>query len=214
MASLSEGKLRPSLLTRGIRLELFTIGYNAIEGFVAIGAGYLAGSIALVGFGLDSLIEITAGAALLWRLKKEARLGHAITDDDHSKIERRASYVVGLTFFALALYILFESGWKLLTGAEAQESTLGIIVAALSLAVMPFLAISKQRVAKALGSRSLASDAMETWVCTYLSLVLLIGLGFNAAFGWSWADPLAALAMLPLIIKEGWEALEDAKEDE
>ncbi|MHB8176864.1 MAG: cation diffusion facilitator family transporter [Thermoleophilia bacterium] len=214
MASLSDSKRRPSLLTRGIRLEFFTIGYNAIEGFVAIGAGYLAGSVALVGFGLDSLIEITAGAALLWRLKKEAQLGHAITDDDHSKIERRASYVVGLTFFALALYILIESGWKMLAGAEAQESTVGIVVATLSLAVMPVLAISKQRVATALDSRALASDAMETWVCTYLSLVLLIGLGLNAAFGWSWADPLAALAMLPLIIKEGWEALEDAREDE
>ncbi len=201
---------RSSLLKRGMLLEYFTIGYNAIEGFIAIGAGFSAGSIALVGFGLDSLIEITAGGALLWRLRKEARLGYAITDDDHSAMERRASLIVGLTFFLLALYILAEAGWKLLSGSAAEESTVGIIVAALSLAIMPVFAFSKQRVAKALGSKALASDAMETWVCSYLSLVLLIGLGLNAGFGWPWADPLAALAMLPLIIKEGWEALEEA----
>lgn len=213
MATDAKDTRRSSLLLRGMRLEYFTIGYNAIEGFVAIGAGLLAGSIALVGFGLDSLIEITAGGALLWRLRKEAQLGHALTDDDHSSMERRASLIVGITFFLLALYILAEAGWKLLTGVSAQESTVGIIVAALSLAIMPFLAYSKQRVAKSLGSKALASDAMETWVCSYLSLVLLIGLGLNALFGWSWADPVAALAMLPLIIKEGWEALEEAREE-
>ena len=213
MASIVKDSHRSSLLARGMLLEYFTIGYNAIEGFVAIGAGLMAGSIALVGFGLDSLIEITAGAALLWRLKKEARLGHAITDDDHSAMERRASLIVGITFFLLTLYILTESGWKLLSGAAAEESTVGIIVAALSLAIMPFLAYSKQRVAMALGSKALASDAMETWVCSYLSFILLIGLGLNAIFGWSWADPLAALAMLPLIIKEGWEAIEEARNE-
>ncbi|MHB1150657.1 MAG: cation diffusion facilitator family transporter [Thermoleophilia bacterium] len=213
MASTAKDMRRSSLLARGILLEYFTIGYNAIEGFVAIGAGLLAGSIALVGFGLDSLIEITAGGALLWRLKKEARLGHAITDDDHSAMERRASLIVGVTFFLLAIYILIEAAWKLLTGVSAEESTVGIIVAALSLAIMPVLAFSKQRVAKALSSKALASDAMETWVCSYLSLVLLIGLGLNALFGWSWADPLAALAMLPLIVKEGREALEEARDD-
>ncbi|MHB9053130.1 MAG: cation diffusion facilitator family transporter [Thermoleophilia bacterium] len=212
MASAVKSPDRSSLLKQGVLLEYFTIGYNTIEGFVAIGAGILAGSIALVGFGLDSLIEITAGGALLWRLKKEARLGHAITDDDHSAMERRASLIVGVTFFLLAIYILAEAAWKLLTGVAAEESTVGIIVAALSLVVMPVLAYSKQRVATALGSKALASDAMETWVCSYLSLVLLIGLGLNAGFGWSWADPLAALAMLPLIIKEGWEALEEARD--
>ncbi|MHB1056221.1 MAG: cation diffusion facilitator family transporter, partial [Thermoleophilia bacterium] len=135
------------------------------------------------------------------------------TDDDHSAMERRASLIVGVTFFLLAIYILIEAAWKLLTGVSAEESTVGIIVAALSLAIMPVLAFSKQRVAKALSSKALASDAMETWVCSYLSLVLLIGLGLNALFGWSWADPLAALAMLPLIVKEGREALEEARDD-
>lgn len=203
---------RSSLLARGMALEYFTIGYNTIEAVVAVGAGVLAGSIALVGFGLDSVIEIAAGTTLLWRLRREAKIGAAISEDDHSSMERRALLIIGLTFFALSVYIAIEAGYKLLVGGGAEESTVGIVLAAASLAIMPALALLKQRTARRLNSKALAADAMETWVCSYLSLVLLVGLGLNAAFGWGWADPVAALAMLPLVLREGWEALEEARE--
>jgi divalent metal cation (Fe/Co/Zn/Cd) transporter len=204
---------RNQLLKRGARLEYFTIGYNIIEAAVAVTAGFIAGSIALVGFGLDSLIEVTAGAAVLWRLKREMRPA-SLLGDDHSALERRALFIVGITFFTLAIYIIAEAGYDLIAGKQAEESIAGIILAAVSLMVMPLLALGKQRTAHALGSRSLASDAMETWICSYLSLVLLAGLGLNAALGWAWADPVAALAMLPLVIREGWEALEESREDD
>lgn len=209
----SAGQLnRGHLLRRGMRLEYFTIGYNALEGLVAVGAGISAGSVALVGFGLDSVIEIAAGSALLWRLKHEREAGPELSEEEHSTLERRALYIVGITFFALAAYILAEVGYKLFSGNEAEESTVGIIVAVASLVIMPALALLKRRTALALGSRALAADAVETWMCSYLSLMLLAGLVMNAAFGWGWADSIAALAMLPLIIKEGREALEEARE--
>ncbi|MEK7818154.1 MAG: cation transporter [Actinomycetota bacterium] len=209
-----DGSDRTSWLRRAVWLEYFTVGWNVIEAGVAIAAGIMAGSIALIGFGLDSLIEVTAAGALLWRLRKELRLGQEISEDDHSALERRALLVVGITFFALALYILIDAGYNLITDREAEESIVGIVLAAVSLAVMPVLALLKQKTARALESSALASDAMETWICSYLSLVLLAGLVLNAAIGWSWADPVAALAMLPLIIKEGWEALEEAREED
>lgn len=208
-----DGRDRTSWLRRAVWLEYFTVGWNVVEAGVAVAAGILAGSIALIGFGLDSLIEVTAAVALLWRLQKELRLGQEISEDDHSALERRALLVVGITFFALALYILIDAGYNLITGREAEESTLGIVLAAVSLAVMPALALLKQKAARVLESSALASDAMETWICTYLSLILLAGLVLNAALGWRWADPVAALAMLPLIIKEGREALEEAREE-
>ncbi len=203
---------RGALLRRGVRLEYFTIAYNTLEGIAAVWAGIAAGSIALIGFGLDSVIEITAGAAVLWRLKREAGHSTGISGEEHSSLESRALYVVAMTFFALSLYILIQAAYKLLTGGGADESTVGIALAIASLIIMPSLALLKQRTARALGSRALAADAVETWVCSYLSLVLLAGLVLNAAFGWGWADPLAALAMLPLIFKEGMEALEEARE--
>ena len=201
-------------LRRAVRLEYFTVGYNIIEAGVAVGAGIAAGSIALIGFGLDSIIEVTAAGALLWRLKKELRTDESFSKDEHSAAERKALLVVGFTFFALAVYILSEAIYNLASGRQAQVSILGIVVAILSLLIMPTLAFFKQRTARALGSKALASDAMETWICSYLSLVLLVGLALNALFGWSWADPVAALAMLPLVIKEGFEAIEEAREDE
>ncbi len=215
MATLSDKKAmtppglqdRTLLLNRGIRLEYLTIAYNGFEAVIAVAAGLAAGSVALVGFGFDSMIEIAAGATLLWRLKREVRLGDELNEDEHSSMERKASFIIGVTFFALAAYILVEAGYKLIAAEGTGESPVGIVLAAVSLAIMPFLAFSKQRVATALGSRSLASDAKETWVCSYLSLVLLAGLLLNAVFGWSRADPIAALAMLPLVLKEGLEAL-------
>lgn len=206
---------RQPLLRRGIRLEYFTIGYNVAEAAVAVGAGLAAGSVALMGFGLDSFIEVAAGAAVLWRLKAETRdAAGGVSTARHSFLERRASRIVGITFFALALYILAQAAYDLYLGGQASESRAGIVLAAVSLAVMPVLATMKTRLARRLGSKSMESEAMETWVCVYLSLILLAGLGLNAVFGWSWADPLAALAMLPLVLKEGWEAWEEGDDDD
>jgi cation diffusion facilitator family transporter len=195
---------RDLLLLRGIRLEWFTIGWNSVEAVVAIGTGLLAGSIALVGFGLDSVIETGAGLIVLWRLRREVAGAH---DDHVERAERLALRFVGLTFLALGVYVLYESAHKLLSREVPAESWIGIGLAVCSLIVMPLLAVRKRAVARALGSRALAADAVETLVCSYLSLTLLLGLGLNALAGWWWADPVAALAMLPLIFKEGIEAL-------
>ena len=195
---------RDLLLRRGVRLEWFTIGWNSVEAVVAIGAGLLAGSIALVGFGLDSVIETAAGLIVLWRLRREVAGAH---DDHVEQAERVALRFVGLTFVALGLYVLYESAHKLRSREAPAESWIGMGLALVSLIVMPLLAFRKRAVARALGSRALAADAVETLVCAYLSLTLLLGLGLNALAGWWWADPVAALAMLPLIFKEGVEAL-------
>lgn len=201
-------------MRRGIRLEYFTIGYTALEGLFAVGVGLAASSTALTGFGLDSLIELVAGVTLVWRLRKEVDSGQETTEDDHPDLERRALFIVGVTFFALALYILIEAGYNLVQGEAAEESLAGIILAIIALAVMPALALLKTKVARDLGSRSLQAEAKETWFCAYLALVLLVGLVLNAALGWTWADPVAALAMLPLIVREGWEAISEAREDD
>ena len=195
---------RDLLLRRGVRLEWFTIGWNSVEAVVAIGAGLLAGSIALVGFGLDSVIETAAGVMVLWRLRREVAGAH---DDQVERAERSALGFVGITFLALGGYVLYESARKLWSQEAPAESWVGIGLAICSLIVMPLLAVRKRAVARALGSRALAADAVETLVCSYLSLTLLLGLGLNALAGWWWADPIAALAMLPLIFKEGFEAL-------
>ncbi len=199
------GATRDSLLRTGVRLEWFTIGWNSVEAVVAIGAGLLAGSIALVGFGLDSVIETAAGLMVLWRLKREVAGAH---DDEVERAERAALRFVGLTFLVLAVYVFYESAGKLWRQEASGESWVGIGLAICSVIVMPLLAMRKRAVARALGSQALAADAVETLVCAYLSLTLLLGLGLNALAGWWWADPLAALAMLPLIVKEGVEALQ------
>lgn len=158
-----------------------------------------------------------AGAAVLWRLKREIRPNLApshLPGRDFESLERKALLIVGITFFALALYILAEAGYNLFTGQQAEESTVGIVLAAVSLGVMPLLAYLKQKTGRALGSRALESDAVETWMCSYLSVVLLAGLALNSLLGWSWADSVAALAMLPLVLREGWEAIEESMEEE
>ena len=195
---------RDLFLRRGVRLEWFTIGWNSVEAVVAIGAGLLAGSIALVGFGLDSVIETAAGLIVLWRLRREV----AGAQDHHvEQAERVALRFVGLTFVVLGLYVFYESAHRLWSREAPAESWIGMGLALVSLIVMPLLAFRKRAVARALASRALAADAVETLVCAYLSLTLLLGLGLNALAGWWWADPVAALAMLPLIFKEGVEAL-------
>src|SRR5712692_2976549 len=191
---------------RALLSEYFTVGWNVIEGIVVITFGVIAGSIALVGFGLDSFIEVTSGSVLIWRLRK-----HGFNDEEEEAAERKAILIVGITFLLLAVYVTYESGKKLLFHEHPSESVVGIILAIVSLVVMPLLAMCKKNIATEINSRALRADALETLACSYLSLSLLIGLGANALFGWWWADPIAALAMVYFLIKEGWEAVEEGR---
>jgi divalent metal cation (Fe/Co/Zn/Cd) transporter len=200
--------MREFLLRKGLRLEVFTVGWNAIEAIVAIGAGYRAGSVALVGFGLDSVIESVSGVALYHRLRSELRDANA---EDDKRRERRALYFVGASFFLIAAYVLYQAVSTLWEGKAPEHTLIGIVLAAVSLIVMPLLGWSKLHTAKALSSRALAADAKETFICSYLSAALLLGLGLNAWLDWWWADPVAGLAMLPLIAYEGYEAIEAAR---
>ncbi len=182
---------------RGRRLEYFTLGWNMVEAAVAIGAGWLAGSIALVGFGVDSLIESFSGGILLWRLASPAH---------DERREQLALRLVGASFFLLAAYVCFEAVKSLIAAEPPKASFPGIILAALSLIVMPLLARAKRRVAAAIASHALKADSRQTDICAYLSAILLGGLALNALFGWWWADPIAALIMVPIIVREGFEA--------
>jgi cation diffusion facilitator family transporter len=200
---------RRELHRRALWLEYFTGGWNVIEGVVAIGAGLLAGSVALVGFGVDSSIEVISALGLLWRLRKA---GPEATVQEESGAERRALYVVAATFFLLAAYIAFEALTSLIGQEEPDRSAVGLVLSVLSLVIMPALAYMKQRTGREMGSRALVADAAETWVCSYLSLALLAGVGLHELFGWWWADPVGALAMLPVILWQGWETLGEARE--
>lgn len=194
------GHDRDEQVKRGRWLEYFTIVWNLVEGVVSVGAGLLAGSVALVGFGFDSFIESASGGALLWRL-------HLDRPERRDQAERMALKLVGVSFLLLAAYVAFD-GIKSLIKRETPEATLpGIAIAALSLFVMPLLARAKRRIATQIHSHALEADARQTDICTYLSAILLGGLLLNALFGWWWADPLAALAMIPIVVKEGIQAL-------
>ncbi|HZI42177.1 MAG TPA: cation transporter [Gemmatimonadaceae bacterium] len=201
MATLALSGTRDALLRRSVRLNVLTIGYNSLEGVVALVAGAVAGSIALTGFGLDSLIELTASLTALWRLRADA---------DARKRQRAESLslrVIGALFIALATYVGIDAAWALYRRESPSESIPGIVIAALSVAVMPVLARAKRRVAFALGSGALAAESQQTLLCAYLSAILLGGLTLNALLGWWWADPIAALAMVPIIAKEGMEGI-------
>jgi divalent metal cation (Fe/Co/Zn/Cd) transporter len=192
---------RRELVRRGQRLEYFTIGYNSLEGLVSIVAGAMAGSVSLIGFGLDSIIEVTSGAALLWRLH------HDLNHSRRERVERATLRIVGGLFIALAAYIAYES-CSTLAGHKAPERSIpGIIVAALSVIAMPLLARAKRRVAAGIGSGAMQADSRQTDFCTYLSAILLGGLLLNAVAGWWWADPVAGLVMAPIITKEGVDGL-------
>lgn len=192
---------RASLIRRGRNLEYFTIGYNSVEGLISILLGIVAGSIALIGFGFDSVIEVISGAALLWRL-------HADADRRRrERIEVMSLRIVGVCFLVLALYVGYDSLQSLLAHEVPERSLLGIVLATLSLIVMPLLARAKRNVAEEIGSGALAADAKQTEFCAYLSAILLGGLLLNALFGWWWADPIAALVMVPVIAREGIAAL-------
>lgn len=178
--------------------------YNVAEAVIAVWSGIVAGSIALMGFGLDSVIEVAAAAMLLWRLLVEVRYG------DPGRVEateRRVHRFVGFTFFALATYVLVVSTTVLLGAKEPAESLVGIVLAAVSLVVMPLVAWGKLRAAREIGSAALRAEARETLACAWLSFALLLGLVLNAAAGWWQADPVAALLMVPWLLKEGREAV-------
>lgn len=195
---------RRQLLGHALRLEYLTVGWNVLEGVVAIGAALAAGSVALLGFGVDSFVESVSGLVLIWRLRVEGQ-GHA-DETWVETVERRAERLVGISFFLLAAYIAFDAVTSLANQERPAASPVGIALTSLSIGVMLWLARAKRRTATGLGSRALAADAEQTQACWYLSIVVLAGIGLNALFGWWWADPVAALAVTALLLREGLEA--------
>lgn len=192
---------REERVRHGLRLQYFTIAYNSLEGLISITAGLFAGSVSLIGFGFDSLIEVTSAAAVLWRLRSDRDSG------SRERAERATLRIVGWCFVTLAAYILYDSGSSLLRREPPERSIPGIIIAAVSVVVMPLLASAKRRVASDIGSAAMKADSRQTDFCTYLSAILLCGLLLNALFGWWWADPAAALVMVPIIAGEGIRSL-------
>ena len=201
--------LKEKLHRRGVRLEVFTVAWNVVEAVVAVGVGIAVGSVALIGFGADSGIEVVSAVALLWRFLKA---GPNASVPEESAAEKKALYLVAATFFLLTLYILYEAVGALISGEGPESSIVALVLSAVSLIIMPVLAYLKGRTGREMGSRALVADSKETWVCSYLSLALLLGVGLNVLFGWWWADPLGALAMLPVIVWQGWETLQEARE--
>ncbi|MFC8655987.1 cation transporter [Streptomyces parvus] len=198
--SLGPTPARRDALARRIRLLVAaTIAYNVIEAVVALTAGTLASSSALIGFGLDSVIEVSSAAAVAWQFSARE---HAVREAR----ERTALRIIAVSFLALAAYVTVDAVRALTGTGDAEPSPLGIVIAALSLAIMPFLSAAQRRAGREIGSASTVADSKQTLLCTYLSAVLLVGLILNAAFGWSWADPAAALAIAGIAVKEGREA--------
>jgi len=191
---------RAAIARRGKRLEYFTIAWNGTEGLIAVVAGVLSGSVALIGFGVDSFIEVISGSALLWRMSAEA-------GENKDRIERAALRIVGACFLALAAYLLYDGGDHLWNHKPPEHNLPGIIVAIISLIVMPLLSRAKRRVGEELGSAAMKADAKQTLFCVYLSGLLLAGLMLNAFFGLWWADACAGFVMVPLIAQEGIESL-------
>ena len=195
---------RPALLRRGLRLEYLSIGWNLVEGSVAIAAGLVAGSVALIGFGVDSFVESSSAAVIIWRIVSENR-----NDNDPARInviERRAQRLVGASLFIFGIYLLFESVSAIIFREQPDPSTTGIVLAVLSLSVMWWLARSIRRVGEELHSHAIEADSTQTLACWWMSLSLLIGLGLNAVFGWWWADPLAGIAISGLMLREAKQA--------
>ena len=192
---------RATLVRRGLLLNYATIAYNVIEAVVSLVAGIVAGSVALVGFGFDSVIEVTASGAAQWRLR---------VDEDHARrdrVERTTRRVIGWSFMALAAYVAVDSVLTLWNRERPEGSAMGVAILTLSVVVMPVLARAKRRVARQLTSGALEADATQTSLCAYLSAIALAGVALNALLGWWWCDPVAALAMVPIIAKEGVEGI-------
>lgn len=196
------GSERAELLVRAQRLAIFTVGWNVTEGLIAVTAAVIAGSGALLGFGLDSAIESISGTVILWRLGAERR-----APERAERVERRATRAIGASFLVLAAFVAYEAVSALTTGDEPDASVVGIALTALSLVIMPILARRKLAVAIALDSKAAEADSAQTFACVWLSAVVLVGLALNATLGWWWADPVAALGVVVLLLNEGREAL-------
>ena len=192
---------RTDLIQRGERLEYFTILWNSIEGLISVAAGIGASSVALVGFGLDSFIEVASGSALLWRMKADRNAA------ERERAERISLRIVGFCFLTLAAYIAFDSIHSILQRHGPERSILGIAIGIASLLVMPLLAGAKRRVGTAIGSAAMIADSQQTQFCAYLSVILVAGLLLNFFLGWWWSDSVAALLMIPIIANEGMEAV-------
>lgn len=188
-------------MRRGLWLNYATIAYNVVEAILSIVAGLLAGSVALVGFGFDSAIEVTAAIAAQWRLRAD------LDPARRERIERITLRIIGWTFLALAAYVTYDSGKSLWLRQRPSRTVLGIVILALSVVIMPVLARAKRRIARGLTSRALEADAKQTSLCAYLSAIALAGVALHALLGWWWADPVAAIAMVPIIAKEGLEGI-------
>lgn len=189
---------------RGINLSYVSILYNAFEAIGSLIPGIMTGSVSLIGFGADSLIEMTSAGAAQWRLRAD------VDAIKRARVEWTSRRIIGWSFVALALYIVVDSGRSLLTRDKPSKSVFGLVVLMLSVIIMPLLARAKHRVATEVGSGALSSDAMQTSICAWLSLIALVGVALNALFGWWWADPIAALAMTPIILTEGFEGIRSA----
>ncbi len=196
-----------SLHKKALSLSYFTVGYNISEGVVSILAGFLAGSIALVGFGLDSFVESLSGSVMIWRLRKHGK----ISEEEEEKVERRAVRLIAYTFFILGAYVCYESIEKLYGHEIPDPSLLGIIIAIISIIVMPILFYLKYQTGKSMGSRSLIADSKETLACVFLSGALLVGLGLNYLFGFWQADPIVGLLIVTYLLKEGYSTLKEGE---
>ena len=198
-----------NLNKKALLLSYFTVFYNIIEGIVSIIAGIMAGgSIALIGFGLDSFIESLSGGIMIWRFSKHGK----ISEEDEEKAEKTATKLVGITFLILGAYVLYESIKKIWLREIPEPSLFGIIIAIVSMIVMPFLFYAKYKTGQALNSKSLIADSKETLACTFLSLALLIGLGLNYLFKFWIADPIVGLIVVIFLVREGFETLEEDEE--
>ncbi|NLW93040.1 MAG: cation transporter [Chlamydiae bacterium] len=191
------------LRRKALLLSYLTVGYNLLEGIVSVLAGAAAGSVALVGFGLDSAVESLSGCVMIWRLRRAAAGG----GEEEERVERKALRLIGATFFILAAYVLYESGASLLSGEAAGRTVLGVIIAAVSLVTMPALFWAKRRLGVKMGMGSLVADSKETLACAFLSAALLAGLGLNYLWGLWWADPAAGLVIAAFLVREGAEAV-------
>lgn len=192
---------------KALSLSYFTVGYNVLEGIVSIFAGLLAGSIALIGFGLDSFVESSSGSIMIWRFRKHGK----ISEEEEEKVEKKAIRFVAYSFFILGAYVLYESVKKLYFHEIPDSSLLGIIIAIVSIIVMPVLFYMKYQTGKSINSRSLVADSKQTLTCVFLSVALLIGLGLNYLYGLWQADPIVGLVIVIFLIKEGYSTLKEEK---
>lgn len=192
---------KKGLVRQALLINWILVVYNVTEAAASIVFGYKADSVSLIGFGLDSIIEVAAAGVLIWRLSVDW------PEEEEEKVEKKALFFIGITFLLLAAYVGYESITRLLSRQAPEQTLPGVVIAALSLIIMPTLGLKKRAIARKIGSKALEADAMETLLCSYLSAILLLGLGLHLLFGWWWADPVAGLGMLYFIVKEGLEAL-------